>query len=517
MPTPFSRIVDLSAAVAGASARLAKTALLADALRALDPDEVPIVVAYLSGDLPQGRIGIGPAAMRAAWPESAAEQPSLVVAEVDEAFRRIAVASGAGSTGARARVLRDLLSRATRAEQDLLGRLLFGELRQGAQEGVVLDAVARAAGVRVADVRRAHMLAGDLPAVARAALEGGPAGLASFGVRLFRPLQPMLAQSADNVLDVLARLGDAAFEYKLDGARVQVHRAGDDVRVFTRGLKDVTASVPEIVEAVRALPVREIVLDGEAIALRPDGSPLPFQETMRRFGRRLDVDRQRAQIPLHVFLFDCLHLDGEPLLDRTASQRFEALEQTVPAPLRVPRIVTASGEEAARFMDEARARGHEGLLAKALDAPYEAGRRGQGWIKVKPANTLDLVVLAAEWGHGRRRGWLSNLHLGARDPATGGFVMLGKTFKGMTDAILEWQTRTLPALETGRDDHTVYVRPELVVEVAFNEIQASPRYPGGVALRFARLKAYRPDKRAAEADSIDTVRALHARQVGHTP
>jgi DNA ligase 1 len=514
MPTLLTTLVEASAAVAASSARLEKTARLADALSRLDPDEVTTAVAYLSGDLPQGRIGIGPAAIRAAWPDGGAPQPSLSVHDVDEAFGRIAAVAGAGSTAERARLLRGLLERATAQEQDFLGRLLFGELRQGAQEGVMIDAIAKAAGVPTAAVRRAHMLAGDLPAVARAALESGASGLAAFSIRLFRPLQPMLAQSADAVEDVLARLGEAAFEYKLDGARVQIHRAGDDVRVFTRRLHDVTASVPELVEAVRALPVREIVVDGEAIALRRDGSPLPFQETMRRFSRKLDIERQRAEVPLHVFLFDCLHLDGEPLLDRPTADRFDALDAAVPESLRVPRLRTTSDDDAARFMKAARAAGHEGLLAKALDAPYEAGRRGRGWIKVKPANTLDLVVLAAEWGHGRRRGWLSNLHLGARDPASGGFVMLGKTLKGMTDEILAWQTRTLPALETGRDEYTVYVRPELVVEVAFNEIQASPRYPGGVALRFARLKGYRPDKTAAEADTIDTVRALHARQVG---
>jgi DNA ligase-1 len=410
--------------------------------------------------------------------------------------------------------LRDLLARATAAEQDFLGRLLFGELRQGAQEGVMLDAVARAAGTPATALRRAHMLAGDLPAVADAALARGAAGLADFGVRLFRPLQPMLAQSADDVADALARLGTAAFEYKLDGARIQVHRAGDEVRVYTRRLNDVTVSVPEIVEAARALPVDEVVLDGEAIALRKNGSPLPFQETMRRFSRRIDIDRQRAEVPLHAFFFDVLHLDGETLLDNPALLRLDALDDRVPEPMRVPRRITASESDARAFMDEARGKGHEGLLAKALDAPYEAGRRGRGWIKLKPANTLDLVVLAAEWGHGRRTGWLSNLHLGARDPTTGGFVMLGKTFKGMTDEILLWQTSALQELETSRDAYTVHVRPELVVEVAFNEIQASPRYPGGVALRFARLKGYRPDKRPDEADTIDTVRALHTRMTG---
>jgi DNA ligase-1 len=514
MATLFANVVDASARVSAASARLAKTGILAETLRDLTADEVSVAVAYLSGDLPQGRIGIGPAAIRAAWPETAAAAPELALLEVDAAFASVARQGGAGSTAERARLLRALLARATQDEQQFLARLLFGELRQGAQEGVMLDAVAKAARVPTAAVRRAHMLAGDLPAVARAALAAGEGGLAEFGVRLFRPLQPMLAQSADDVADALALLGTAAFEYKLDGARVQVHRSGGEVRVYTRRLNEVTSSVPEIVEAAAALPVREIVLDGEAIALRRNGSPLPFQETMRRFSRRVDVDRQRAEVPLDVFLFDILYLDGETLLDLPASERLRALDDSVPQRLRIPRRITSAEAEARAFMEEARSRGHEGLLAKALDAPYEAGRRGRGWIKLKPANTLDLVVLAAEWGHGRRSGFLSNLHLGARDPLTGDFIMLGKTFKGMTDEILAWQTEVLPTLQTGSDDYTVYVRPELVVEVAFNEIQASPRYPGGVALRFARIKGYRPDKRPDEADTIDTVRALHARQVG---
>jgi DNA ligase-1 len=509
--------VEASARVSATAAKLEKVHHLAAAMRGLAAPEARVAVAYLSGELPQGRIGIGPAAIRAAWPDRAAAEPVLALLAVDAAFETMTAVAGRGSTGQRARLLHALLADATQAEQDFLARLLFGELRQGAQEGVMLEAVAKAAGVRPAEVRRAYMLAGDLPAVAGAALADGSAGLAAFGLRLFRPLQPMLAQSADGVGEALERLGSAGFEYKLDGARVQVHRQGDDVRVYTRRLNDVSDSVPEIVEAVRSLSARELILDGEAITLRPDGSPLPFQQTMRRFGRKLDVERMRRELPLAVLFFDCLHVDGETLLDRTSADRFDALAANSPAPLVVPRLVTDDAAAADRFMDGARASGHEGLLAKSLTAVYEAGRRGASWIKVKPANTLDLVVLAAEWGHGRRRGWLSNLHLGARDPESGGFVMLGKTFKGMTDEVLAWQTRVLPGLETHRDDYTVYVRPELVVEVAFNEIQASSRYPGGVALRFARLKGYRPDKRPEEADTIATVRALHGRMSGQTP
>jgi len=375
----------------------------------------------------------------------------------------------------------------------------------------MVEAVARATTLDPDAVRRAVMLAGGLGPVARAALTDGAAGLARFGLKLFRPLQPMLAQAADDVVAALAQLGEAAFEYKLDGARIQVHRAGDEVHVFSRQLNDVTVAVPEVVEAARRLPLRDVILDGEAIALRPDGTPLPFQVTMRRFGRKLDVERLRAELPLSAFFFDVLYADGTVLLGEPYTARFAVLERVVPEG-RVPRIVTRDALVAGRFFEQAIAAGHEGLMAKALGARYDAGARGAAWLKVKPAHTLDLVVLAAEWGHGRRRGRLSNLHLGARDPDAGGFVMLGKTFKGMTDELLAWQTTRLLALETSRDEHTVYVRPELVVEVAFNGVQASPQYPGGVALRFARVVRYRPDKRADQADTIATVL-----RTGHAP
>jgi DNA ligase-1 len=365
------------------------------------------------------------------------------------------------------------------------------------------------------------MVTGRLGEVARMALspgEGqGAAGLARFAVALHRPVQPKLATPADDIASAMARLGTAALEWKVDGARVQVHKAGGEVKVYTRALKDVTASAPEIVEALHALPAQELILDGEAVALAGDGAPLPFQVTMRRFGRRLDVERMRAELPLAVFFFDCLHHDGRSLLDRPAQERFDALAAALPKALVIPRIVTADVAAAEDFYADALARGHEGVMAKALDAPYEAGRRGASWLKVKRAHTLDLVVLAAEWGHGRRQGWLSNLHLGARDPARTysptGWVMLGKTFKGMTDALLEWQTKELLAREDHRDSYTVWVKPELVVEIAFNDLQESPQYPGGLALRFARVKGYRGDKSAAEADTIDTVRAMHAAQV----
>src|SRR5437867_8922806 len=358
------------------------------------------------------------------------------------------------------------------------------------------------------------MLAGDLGAVAHVALTEGAQGLARYRVELFRPVQPMLAQAADDVLDALTQLGEAAFEYKLDGARIQVHKRGDEVRVFSRQLNDVTVAVPEVVEAARQLTLREAILDGEAIALRPDSQPWPFQVTMRRFGRKLDVERLRAELPLSPFFFDILYADGAPLLDEPYARRFAALAAVVPGEQRVPRIVTSDAGEAGAFFERAIAAGQEGLMAKALDARYDAGARGAAWLKLKPAHTLDLVVLAAEWGHGRRRGRLSNLHLGARDG--GSFAMLGKTFKGMTDEMLEWQTAKLLELETRRDGHVVHVRPELVVEVAFNGIQASPTYPGGLALRFARIVRYRPDKGPDQSETIETVRELHRREVGET-
>jgi DNA ligase-1 len=357
------------------------------------------------------------------------------------------------------------------------------------------------------------MYSKGLGTVARAALLEGTPGLERFKLELLAPVAPMLAQTAADTAEALGQLGgEAAFEWKMDGARVQAHKAGDIVRLYTRSLNDITAAVPDIVEAVSGLPVREIILDGEALAFGPNGRPLPFQVTMRRFGRRLDVERLRAELPLGVFFVDCLRLDERSLVDRPTRERLQALAQAVPQALEVPRLVTSSAADAEAFYQAALAAGHEGVMAKSLDAPYEAGSRGAGWLKIKRVHTLDLVVLAAEWGHGRRTGALSNLHLGARDPATGDFVMLGKTFKGLTDALLDWQTRELLARETSRDRWTVYVRPELVVEVAFSDLQASPRYPGGVALRLARVKRYRDDKRAEDADTMESVRRIYDTQ-----
>jgi DNA ligase 1 len=354
------------------------------------------------------------------------------------------------------------------------------------------------------------MLRGALGPVAEAALAAGIPGLREFHLQVGRPLQPMLASTAPSIEAAMERVGEAAVEWKLDGVRVQLHKDGDEVRVFTRTLDDVTARVPEVVEIVMALPVRSAVLDGELIALHPDGRPQPFQVTAGRLGSKLDVEGQRLAVPLTLYLFDALHVDGEDLIDRAGVERHTVLAAITPEALRVPRTVTSDPPVAAGFLGDALAQGHEGVLVKALAAPYEAGRRGAGWLKVKPVHALDLVVLAVEWGHGRRRGWLSNLHLGARDPETGGFVMLGKTFKGLTDKLLTWQTERLLELEVSRDAYTVHVRPELVVEIAFDGIQTSPRYPGGMALRFARVLRYRPDKRPEEADTIETVRAIHA-------
>jgi DNA ligase-1 len=397
------------------------------------------------------------------------------------------------------------MSRATAEEQRFLYALAVGEVRHGALEGVMAEAVARAATLPAARVRRAAMLAGDLGAVAEAVLSDGEEGLARWSLTLFRPVQPMLADSAPNVTDALGELGEAALEWKLDGARIQVHKQDERIAIYTRSLNDVTAAVPEVVDAVRAFAARELILDGEVIALDKEEKPLPFQITMRRFGRKLDVASLQAELPVVPFFFDVLRVDGEDLLDCPLAERLTRLEALLPPSMRVPRIVTADVEEAKRFEASALDRGHEGLMAKSLTAPYAAGRRGSAWLKIKTARTLDLVVIGVEWGSGRRKGWLSNIHLGARDPATGGFVMLGKTFKGMTDEILEWQTRELLARETHRDGHIVYVRPELVVEVAFNDVQRSPHYPGGVALRFARIKGYRHDKRAEDADTVESV------------
>ncbi|TDB78671.1 ATP-dependent DNA ligase [Actinomadura sp. KC216] len=498
-------ITRTSAAVAATSGRKAKVAALAECLRAAEPGEAAIVVFYLSGELPQRQIGVGYASLRDV-PEPAAE-PSLTVLEVDAAFTEIGAVSGPGSVARRRELVAGLLGRATRAEQDFLIRLLAGELRQGALDGVMAEAIAAAAEVPSAEVRRAFMLRGSLGPVATAAMAEGVDGLRGFALEVGRPIKPMLAASAPSIDEAFAKLkAEAAVEWKLDGIRAQIHVSGGEVRVFTRTLDEITSRLPEVVAAVGGLPVRDAVFDGELIALRPDGRPHPFQVTAARTATR--TAKNTEPVPLAVFLFDVLHLDGADLLDAPGAERNEALVRVVPEELRMPRVITGDPARAKEVFDEAVARGHEGVVVKSLDTPYTAGRRGAGWIKVKPRHTLDLVVLAVEWGHGRRQGLLSNLHLGARDPETGGFVMLGKTFKGLTDELLAWQTKRLRELAVREDGWTVHVRPELVVEIAFDGVQHSPRYPGGIALRFARVLRYRPDKSAAEADTIDTVRAV---------
>src|SRR5512144_581029 len=505
----LAKIVETSARVGRTSSRLAKVDVLASCLRGAGSDEVGIAVTWLSGSVRQPRLGIGGGTLdRVRRTSQPALQSVLTLGQVDAALDRIACTSGPRSGADRIRLLAELFARATAAEQDFLTRLIVGELRQGAVEGLMIEAVAKAAQAGLDDVRRAVMVTGDLATVAKAALTGGGAALAGFAIDLFHPVRPMLAGSAEDAGEALAELGEAAFEFKLDGARVQVHKAGDEVRVFSRRLNDVTDSVPDVVEAVRGLPLGDAILDGEALSFRPDGSPQPFQVTMRRFGRKLEVEASRAALPLRPFFFDCLRLDGEDLTLAAEHERVAALAAALPSMLIVPRTVTAVPSLARAFFAQAVRAGHGGLMAKSLDGIYAAGARGRSWLKIKQATTLDLVVLAAEWGHGRRRGWLSNLHLGGRDAENGGFVMLGKTFKGMTDEMLRWQTERLLGLEIARDASTVYVRPELVVEVAFADLQRSQRYPGGLALRFARLKRYRPDKQAAESDTIATVRAL---------
>jgi DNA ligase-1 len=524
-------LVSTSQRVGATSARLAKNRELAAFLRALQPEEIETAVHYLSGELPQGRIGIGYSVLKTAAASSptSAESPSttvsptttesLSITELDHTLTELAGIRGSGSAARRAQVLRDLFSRATTAERDFLLRLMVGELRQGALAGVMVDAIAAAAEIPVAQVRRAAMYSPSLGAVARAALVEGAAALAKFQLELFAPIAPMLAQTAADVGEALVELlgeqpGEVEFEWKMDGARIQAHKSGDDVRLYTRSLNEVTAAVPEIVETVRGFREHTLVLDGEAIAFDAKGRPHPFQVTMRRFGRKLNVEALRGDLPIQAFFFDCLRFGEQSIADRPAHERFEALARAVPAELRIPRLITASEPAAREFYEAALAAGHEGVMAKSLGAPYEAGSRGASWLKIKRAHTLDLVVLAAEWGHGRRTGKLSNLHLGALDPATGEYVMLGKTFKGLTDALLEWQTREFLAREVSRDQWTVTVRPELVVEIAFSDLQASTRYPGGLALRLARVKRYRDDKSAADADNMDSVRSIYAAQSG---
>ncbi|MEV6369419.1 ATP-dependent DNA ligase [Micromonospora musae] len=520
------RFLDLaatSAAVAATSGRRAKVELLAGALRALDPAEVPAGAGWLAGELRQRQTGVGYASLRDLPPPAA--EPTLTVAAVDTAIDRIAEVHGPGSQARRRSLLGALYAAATVDEQRLLTGLFSGELRQGAQAGLLADAIARAAEVPVAAVRRALLLSGDLRTVAVAALDGGAAALAGFGLQVGRPLAPMLAQSAPSVDEALTATGvPAVVDVKLDGIRIQVHRSGQEIAVFTRSLDEITSRVPEVVAAVRALPARQLVLDGEAIGLDETGRPLPFQQTSSRAARRatpsttgrapvapavLAAAETTGRAVLTPYFFDLLHLDGDDLIDLPGRDRWAALAGAVDESLLVGRVLVEDAGQAGAAFAAAIEAGQEGVVVKAPDAPYDAGRRGSAWVKVKPRHTLDLVVLAVEWGSGRRRGWLSNLHLGARDPRTGDFVMLGKTFKGLTDELLRWQTERFLDLAVEKGDWVVRVRPEQVVEIAFDGVQTSSRYPGGMALRFARVVRYRMDKTAAEADTIDAVRAIH--------
>jgi DNA ligase-1 len=506
----LGRLVQTSQRVSATRGRLAKRELLASLFAELSEEEFSLAVYYLTGVLPQGRIGLGYATLKNVLPVPPAAGARLNLGEVDRYMQRLAALKGSGSAARRQDQLRELLQAASAEEQNFLIRLFCGELRQGALQGIVLEAVAEATRVPDALLRRALMLRGELAAVAQLARDGGAAALAAITPATFRPLQPMLADSAASADAAVQRHGTSLLEFKLDGARVQVHKRGGQIKVYSRQLNEVTAAVPEIVTLCEQLSVEEAILDGETLALRSDRKPHPFQTTMRRFGRRLDVETLRSSLPLSVFFFDCLYLDGEDLTGLPTLERVSRLQRFVQSPQLLPQLTTSDGSEARAFLARALAAGHEGIMAKSTTAPYAAGNRGSDWLKVKPVHTLDLVVLAAEWGHGRRRGWLSNLHLGARDAASGEFVMLGKTFKGLTDEMLRWQTEVLQQLAVREEGNTVFVKPALVVEIACNDIQTSPQYPAGMALRFARVKQYRSDKKPREADTLDTVRTLHA-------
>jgi DNA ligase-1 len=497
--TLLADVVTASSAVARTRSRSRKVAILAELLRRLDSSEVPIAVGFLSGVPRQGRVGVGYSTVYAVDGVATAGAP-LTVADLDAAITAIAQATGSGSAARRQEVLRDLLARASAEEADFVRRLFTGELRQGALAGLMTDAIASAADVSGELARRALMLSGDLARTAEIAMAQGEDGLRGVGFEIFRPILPMLASTAESVAEAVASFPRASVEWKLDGIRIQVHRRGDDVRIYTRNLNEITDALPGIAEAVRRLDVAQAVFDGEALWIDDDG-PAAFQDTISR------IDGEAAPEGIATFLFDVLHIDGDDLLDTPLEARAARLEAIAPQ-LRIPAVLTSDAEEAHGVLDEALNAGHEGVVVKDAGSRYAAGRRGKAWRKVKPVRTFDLVVLGAEWGHGRRRGWLSNLHLGARDPRTSEFLMVGKCFKGLTDTLLRWQTRELLERETDRRGIAVLVRPELVVEVALDGVQSSTRYPGGVALRFARVKRYRPDKKPEEAETIDDLRRL---------
>ncbi|HXK19401.1 MAG TPA: ATP-dependent DNA ligase [Polyangiaceae bacterium] len=510
----LAEIVATSRDVGATRSRKQKTARLAQLLVLLEPGEVRAAVGFLCGALRQGKLGVGYRALQQLRGLRGTGDASVSVLELDAIFQTLSELSGKGSAKERERLLHDLFARLSEPERDFVARLMVGELRQGALEALVVEALGQATHISAAALQRAMLFAGDATEVAMRALAGGEKALAELSIELFRPLRPMLAQSAKDVAEAVTRLQPCVFERKLDGARIQLHRAGERVAVYSRHGNELTEALPEIVRLARSFDAQSLVLDGEAIALKPDGRPQPFQVTMRRFGRKLDVAELEQSLPLSAFFFDCLYRNGEVLVERTNEARWAALSLAVPEAARVVRSTVTSTEQGEAVMRAALASGHEGIVAKSLASTYEAGRRGAGWLKLKPAPTLDLVVLAAEWGSGRRKGLLSNLHLGAREPETGEFVMLGKTFKGLTDEVLRWQTQKLQQLATEQSDWVVRVRPELVVEIAFDGLQRSPVYPGGMALRFARVRRYRDDKPASGADTIGFVRSLYERGLG---
>jgi DNA ligase-1 len=508
-PMLLARLAQVSREVAATSARSRKTALLAQLFREAEAADAPVVIPYLAGRLPQGRLGVG-------WkvlgrPVAPAAEPTLTVREVDARLTELGKVAGPGSQAERARLVGELMGAATEEEQRFLLGLLTGEVRQGALDAAAVEGLAEATGAPPAEVRRAVMLAGSLQTVAEALLTEGPAALERFRLTVGRPVLPMLAHSASSVAEAVGKLGACAVEEKLDGIRVQVHRDGGTVRLYTRTLDDITDRLPEVTSAALELRGERFVLDGEVIAFDEDGRPRSFQETAGRVGSRVDVATAAEAVPVSPVFFDALAVDGRDLLDLPFAERHAELARLVPEPMRVRRTVVSGPDDlpaAEEFLARTLARGHEGVVVKDLAAPYSAGRRGASWLKVKPVHTLDLVVLAAEWGHGRRTGKLSNLHLGARR-ADGSYAMLGKTFKGMTDAMLAWQTERLRELALSDDGHVVTVRPELVVEIAYDGLQRSTRYPAGVTLRFARVVRYREDKRPEDADTVETLLAAH--------
>jgi DNA ligase-1 len=504
----WSDFVEISKKVGTTPKKKEKSALLSQFFRRAREREIFLAAFYLSGELPQGHLGIGWAMLQEALKGAPFQPNPISLIDLDRSFESIVREKGSGSSGRKVQRLREILSHSNDKERESLVKLIMGEIRHGALEGLVLEAIAQTASLSLDHLRRSLMFSGNIGEVARAAIEEGASGLSRFKPRLFHPVSPMLASPVEGEDEAIQRLGEAGWEYKIDGARTQVHKDGEEVRIFTRHLKEITQSVPEIVALTKKFPMDKAIFEGEAFALREDGKPLPFQTIMRRFGRIQNVEGIREKIPLTPFFFDLLFLDGGSLLDAPYQERFKLLSERIFSEYLIPRMITVDAKKVQDFLLRSLKAGHEGLMAKGLAAPYIAGQRGFLWLKIKPAQTLDLVILAAEWGHGRRKGLLSNLHLGARDEGSGEFVMLGKTFKGLTDEMLQWQTKKLLELEIGRDEWTVYVKPELVVEIAFNDIQESPRYPGGLALRFARVKRFREDKSPLETDTFKKISAL---------